>query len=706
MGGLGRRRIIRLAVVGLTAAIVLLAACDGDETPTPTAATPSTETPAPTTSAAPAPATPTPTSAPPSPTTAPAETPSPTATPVTPSPTPVAIEPTPTPLPPSDSTGFELVVDIDQGAGSSLDLEAYPDATVSVNGYLVTLDTPGPSGFQNTLRGLAWPISVHSGDVRQVIATSLAGEQAQHNLAAPDSPLLYRHLTGVVVSTSDQNGGSGVLTIHGTQGHRVTARSVADLSSLRPGQLVTAVLTQHPGSDGWLVTGVEPAIDGFARLTAAIDAAQASGDLSAVERLRQRLLGVSTHHLTALVRAGLLQGEISQLRLSEELSEAHLAYSAVLSQAGGGRPTVQAEGMITVVDSQDRTVVLEQAGFSPAVVSFTSSSELWRIPHGLPAGAAENWLRQAGPASAYADQFGGREARFDQLEEAARVRVWYDLDTGNATRALVLPGATLPDEAAAALVSLARQGEAKGPVTAVSLDSDPPTVTIRDQFSGEHIELLVRSDNPLGGDSASAGLSSLPNILVAASYDPESRSLLVLDRLSISRVQQSVRGVLHSFIPKVLPGNVFILTVDDEIRAFSRTEATIITRDGQPVSITEVRIGDLVRPVTRYRVASDADASETAESPELVELSLRTPPPAPVQGAIRGIARLAGGGTSVTLSTGGLELLTLLVTGDTQLTMDGEPAGTDALTLGLRVAAGSFNPISLEAGQLELEDSP
>ena len=52
MGGLGRRRIIRLAVVGITAAIILLAACDGDETPTPTptptAPPPSTETPAPT----------------------------------------------------------------------------------------------------------------------------------------------------------------------------------------------------------------------------------------------------------------------------------------------------------------------------------------------------------------------------------------------------------------------------------------------------------------------------------------------------------------------------------------------------------------------------------------------------------------------------------------------------------------------------------
>ncbi len=338
-----------------------------------------------------------------------------------------------------------------------------------------------------------------------------------------------------------------------------------------------------------------------------------------------------------------------------------------------------------------------------AEVSFTGSSELWRIPRALPPGAAENWLRQAGPASAYADHFGGGEVSFDHLEEASRVRVWYELDTGYATRALVLPGATLTDEAAATLADLARQGDAKGHVTAVNLDSDPPTITMRDQFSGEEIDIMVNPDSPFAGDPVSAGLASLPNILVAASYDPESRSLLALDRLPVFSSQQPVRGAVHSFVPKVLPGNVFIFTVDGELRAFTRTENTVVTRDGQPISITEVHVGDIVRPVTRYWAVSDEEA---AGHPELVELSLRTPPPAPVWGTVRGVARLASSGTSVTLSTEGLELLTLLVTVETQIMMAGEPTGIDALALGLRVASGSYDPIALEAGHLELGDSP
>ncbi len=699
MGGLGRRGIIQLAVVWLTAAMVLLAACGDYETPTPTET--STATPSPTATPVPATPTPTPTSAPPTPTSAPTETPAPTATPtpIPPSPTPVVTEPTPPPLPPSDSTGFELVAGTDAatGSGSLLVVEAYPDAVVSVNGHIVTLEAPGPSGLGSASLTLEWPVSIHGEEVLQVIATSLAGEQAQHNLAAPGSPLLYRHLTGVVVSTSDQG---GILTLHGTQGHRVTAHSVVDVSGLQPGELVTAVMTQDPGADRWLVTGVEPAMDSLARLTAAIDAAQAAGDLPAIERLRLRLLGSSTLHLTTLLHAHELVGDVDQARLTEEFAEVYVAYSAVMSQEGWGYATLEAEGIITVVDSQEQTVVLEQPDFFPTTVSFSSSSELWRIPHGLPAGAAENWLRQAGPTSAYAGRFGGMEAHFGQLEVAGRVRVWYELETGDATRALVLPGATLASETADVLVSLSQRGEARGPVTAVDLDSDPPTITIEDQFSGGELQLSVGPDSPFGDDPESAGLSSLPSILVTASYDPESLSILALDRIAVFSSQYPVRGVVHSFIPKVLPGNVFILTVEGDLEAFSRTENTIITKNGQQIYTTGVRVGDLVRPATRYREAGDG------EPPELVELNLRTPPAAPLQGTILGIARLPGGDAAVTLSTGGLELLTVSVTRDTHITLDGEPAGIDAFALSIRVASGSYYPISLEAVRLGLESSP
>ena len=36
------------------------------------------------------------------------------------------------------------------------------------------------------------------------------------------------------------------------------------------------------------------------------------------------------------------------------------------------------------------------------------------------------------------DEFGGQEAHFEQLDLAGRVRVWYEWETGAATRALVL----------------------------------------------------------------------------------------------------------------------------------------------------------------------------------------------------------------------------------------------------------------------------
>ncbi len=696
MGGLGRRRIIQLAVVSFTAAMVLLAACDGDETPTPTTP-PETPTQAPASTATPV-ATPTetPTAAPVAPTA--------TATPTTPAPTPtpapVEPEPTPAPVifPPSDSTDFTLTVIGDQA--DSVELEVSPDATVSVNGQLVPLASPGPGGFDSATFNLPWPVSIHGADIRQVVATSLAGEQARHDLAETDGPFLYRHLTGVVVSTSDENGVSGLLTVHSIEGHRVTARSLVDLSTLRTGELVTAVVTQGPRSDGWLVTGVEPALDSLERLNTAINAAQAAGDETAAARLRQRLLGSSTYHLTTLVQANQLQDEIDQRRSFEELAGTHAAYRAALSQAGGGSPTVEAEGIITAVDSQRMSLIIRQAPLPPAEVVFTDSSELWRIPHELPAGAAENWLRQGGTTADYAGLFGGQETHFEQLELAGRVRVWYEWETGNAIRALVLPGPTVPSEAVPTLVSLAGQGEARGPVTSVSPTSDPPTVTIDDQFTGGELQLNFGPDSPLSGDVESMGLSSLPQILVAASYDPVSLAILNLERLAIYSSQQTFRGVVHSFIAKVQPGNMLVFTIDGDLAAFSHNESTSVTRDGQSISITEVRAGDLIRPTTRYSGTDGGDISQASEPPELVALSLKSPVAALAQGTIMGIVSRPSGETDVTLTTGGLDLLTLSVTGDTELLIDGAPAGVGRLAFGQRVAAGSYNPVSMEAVRL------
>ena len=292
------------------------------------------------------------------------------------------------------------------------------------------------------------------------------------------------------------------------------------------------------------------------------------------------------------------------------------------------------------------------------------------------------------------------------MELAGRLRVWYEWETGNATRALVLPGATVPNEAVATLISLAGQGEARGPVTAVSLTSDPPTVTIDDQYTGGELQLNFGPDSPLSGDVASLGLSSLQHILVAASYDPESLAVLIFDRLAIYGSQQTFRGVVHSFIPKVLQGNMLVLTTDGDLAAYSHTERTSVDRDGRPISITEIRPGDLIRPISRHLRTSDGEDSQAAESPELVALSLKSPVAALDQGAIKGIVSRAGGETTVTLATGGLDLLTLSITGDTRLLVDGAPARVDGLAFGQRVAAGSYDPVSLEAVRLEFEAGP
>ena len=83
-------------------------------------------------------------------------------------------------------------------------------------------------------------------------------------------------------------------------------------------------------------------------------------------------------------------------------------------------------------------------------------------------------------------------------------------------------------------------------------------------------------------------------------------------------------------------------------------------------------------------------------------LSLKSPVTAPVRGTIRGIADAPGGGTNITLSNNWLELISLLVTDDTQLTIKNNSVGILDLAVGQRVVTGSYDPISSEADRLVL----
>jgi hypothetical protein len=187
---------------------------------------------------------------------------------------------------------------------------------------------------------------------------------------------------------------------------------------------------------------------------------------------------------------------------------------------------------------------------------------------------------------------------------------------------------------------------------------------------------------------------------VSASFDPDARTLVELDTLAVEDPKQKAAwGVVHSVVPKKkedlgepLPGNLFVLTIDDEVLALHHTRETIIRRDGRQVSINEVRLGDLVRPNTRYLAASK----------ELVLLSLKSPRPASVRGTVQGVATTPQGQYRVTIVGDTLDMITVSVTGETELTRQGKPVRFADVAVGQRVLQGTYEPISLKALSLNL----
>ena len=172
------------------------------------------------------------------------------------------------------------------------------------------------------------------------------------------------------------------------------------------------------------------------------------------------------------------------------------------------------------------------------------------VPAGVSEGTKENWLRGAPDTRPYVRRFGGREIRFDQLDVASRVRVWYDLKAATATRVLVLPGESLSSRAADALLSLAFQGEARGGVPGVNLNSVPPVVTVQDEVSGMDLVLSVTPNSNITMESVSMEMSSLSGTSVAVSYDPGSLSIIELEELTPAAYEKTVMAWYTASFPR------------------------------------------------------------------------------------------------------------------------------------------------------------
>jgi hypothetical protein len=564
-----------------------------------------------------------------------------------------------------------------------------PDAAVSVNGRLVTPDSDGrfATDLPVTLADNPLPIEVIatsiSGEQRWLVLTVIyiptgggdfRGAQAIQILAKPEQPVHARHFVGVVTQVE----ADGTVTLRDYQGNQISAAALEDTSHLQPGEVVTAVLNHDPPTGALVITGLERASDSQDRIQAALKGALQMEAGANLEALKTRLANNSARHLSLLqevsqrVPPGAREGILSRWRQEEE------QHTRVLSRWDAGLPSAEVSGVISALDGDRRRVAIAPPDLEPVEVAIGAATRI---------------------------QSQGRDLRWDSLGVGHRVSARYELQTRTASRILVLPAASLGPGVADILLPMVGNGELTGVVTGVSAGVSPPTVTIilpvlEGPTGAAPLTLTVLASSAIRVDGRRAELGAALGRPVSVSFDPDARSLVELDTLAVEDPKQKAAwGVVHSVVPKKkedlgepLPGNLFVLTIDGEVLALHHTRETVIRRDGRQVSINEVRLGDLVRPNTRYLAASK----------ELVLLSLKSPRPASVRGTVRGVATTPQGQYRVTIVGDTLDMITVSVTGETELTRQGKPVQFVDVVVGQRVLQGAYEPTSLKALSLNL----
>lgn len=560
----------------------------------------------------------------------------------------------------SISPGTEVTLITLQGEAGPVEISANAETQVRI---------PGERQATTADLALGDPVSVRAA------SDSEMGTLALSILVRPDRPVRTRHFTGVVTSVEDD----GTVGIRDRQGNEIAATILYEVPGLRPGEVVTAALDQDLLSQSLLITGLDRATKALDRILAALENAEQSQAADVLEALRGRLAENGAHHLTILDNASQQVAPPLRARVRQEKDSVQNAYSEALNGFRAGPPAMQVSGTISDIDGLRQRLTIDARDLASTEVAVTSESSI---------------------------KFRGRPLQFRDLDLGNRVIVCYDLNTDAAIWITVLAGEVLGPELADLLLPMAGSGEIAGTVIAVdTLDPEAVTITIEDLATGRPMELVVTNESVILPGNGVGELASLPELQVIASFDPESLAIIKLEELPLAADESTVSGVVHSFIGKGLPDNFSILTGQGEAMTFSHTPGTVIHRDGRQVSINEVRVGDLVRPSTRFRGSIAAGPSTTGAGQVLVFLGLKSPEPASIKGTIRGIGESSQGDGWVTIFSDRSEVRTVSLTVTTQLTQQGQPVAASELAVGQRVVNGTYDPISGEAIRLMLEPS-
>ena len=504
---------------------------------------------------------------------------------------------------------------------------------------------------------------ISAGDFLAILAKEADGRlEARSILVKPNAAVLYAHITGAVLPGPDRQ-----LIIMDGGGSVITADVLLPRDEIPRAEVVTVVVNHDLRTGRVFIVAVEAVDTKIARLERAIAISSRAGAKENRANLGARLRANVTGHLTTLQDT--LNRVDPELRgfFGQDVSDASLAHKKRLEGIGLGRPALKIAGNIEQIDLDAGTVLVSPQEGPSATLKLAPDTEI-RL-------------------------FGDKKGA---LEAGHTVEAVYDSESGAArTIDVLLPA--LREGLIGSSLAQVLVGELKG---TIDPSTNPPVVVVR-LPPGRLVSLTTTpetrvwiEDQPAEPEQLSAAAA------VKVWYEPATMEALGIETFDVKPDQAFVSGVVCQFVAKTnqlarLPlseeeGNLLIVGLDGENVTLDVTDATIIEREGLRLTLHAVRVGDLVRPTSRYNT----------KTREVQKLALKVPT---LRGIIRGRSTTPGGTDYLTISTSELDLVTVKVTEDTVITRGDERVDFETLVPEERVVSGLYDPLKGVASTLAVE---
>ena len=476
--------------------------------------------------------------------------------------------------------------------------------------------------------------------------------QAQHILAKPSRAVIHFHITGVVVELSPAE-----ISILDADGNLITlVLTLGGAAGIGAGEPVTVAIQHDPKLGTYTAVDIDRVRFALQRLAQALTMAQQTGDTQNIINLRLRLVDAVGH-----INAALEQAVERAPRVRQAVQSSIGELQTLLRDFGLYGPVVTATGVVDLVDTS--------GGFLGITDEAGNAIDL-----------------EIAPDTVIRD--GDVDINLNQELFGRRVRVTYDPnpDSLRTHRVELVRDTGLPAHILEQLAAAASEGEAEGTVTEVRFDADPEYIVV-ELDDGTLLPLTVTP-----GAGYYHGLGSFQRTRAAVRYDTHSFELQYIQASPTVSGETSIGGVIRDLdlkesreIEIAVPGGT-VLTVT----WVSNSEAT---RDTLPINPSDISIGDVVRPTSRY-LATDVTFLAVRRL-DLIS------PVATITGPVLGVDANAG---RVTVLPDNGEIVTILVDGRSSITRDGVPEGLEFVKPGERLGNGSlYNPLTSQASRLFIE---